>query len=170
MQCVDKVRGYNDGYIIALSAHLVSSVWAIDYVHHLVLVTLVSIIGMKCQYVHSPRLILQINAAHIVNGTVFRSACGIPCRADCLVLQVQGLTADAVVQGGFFLNKRTPLHTAPTSPPICTVPQQCRGCLQLRRAHRGASSTVTYTLGSRTLRVGDPRLAVTRARPMLIIH
>jgi hypothetical protein len=36
------VHGGNDGHIVALSAHLVSSIWAIDYVLHLVLVALLS--------------------------------------------------------------------------------------------------------------------------------
>jgi hypothetical protein len=71
---------------------------------------------------------------------------------------------------GLLSKQRTPLQTAPASPPICTVPQHNRGCLQLRRAYRDASSTFTYILASRTLTAGDPRLTVTRARPILIIH
>ena len=125
---------------------------------------------MKCQDVQSWRLILHINPARIVNGSVFRSAYGIPCRADCLIVQGHGLIVDALIQGGSFPNKERHSRLPPASPPICTVPQHNRGCLQLRRAYRDASSTFTYTLASRTLTAGDPRLTVARARPILIIH
>jgi hypothetical protein len=60
---------------------------------------------MKCQDVQSWRLILHINPARIVNGSVFRSAYGIPCRADCLIVQGHGLIVDALIQGGSFPNK-----------------------------------------------------------------